>query len=167
MAWFSLIVTSDRVYRGEREDKITPMVREFLEWKGHYLAYNTIVPNNHAMIRNAVLKGISMSDVTLVTGGTGLSRRDISIDVVESIADRIVPGFGELHRLRSLESVGERSILSRTSAFMIGSKLVAVSPGNPDAVRIALEILVEIADHIREIALGASHWDKPCHNVNP
>ncbi len=160
MAWFSLVITSDKVYRGERRDEIRPLVESFLASRGHYLAYTRIVPNDPVMIRRAVIDAISRSDVTLVTGGTGLSDRDISIDVISSIAERVVPGFGELHRMKSLETVGYRAMLSRASAYMIGKRLIAVSPGNPDAVRVALEILVEIADHIRDMAQGVSHWDK-------
>ncbi len=163
MAWFALVVTSDRVYRGEKEDKLTPLAREYLEERGHLLVYRRIVPNNPFMIRQAVVDAASRADVVLVTGGTGLSKRDISIDVLESIADRRVPGFGELHRMRSMESVGLRAILSRASAYMIGGTLIAVSPGSPDAVRVSLEILAGIADHVRDLARGKSHWDaKAC-----
>ncbi|MCE4600040.1 MAG: molybdenum cofactor biosynthesis protein MoaB [Desulfurococcales archaeon] len=163
MAWFALVVTSDRVYRGEKEDRLTPLAREYLEEMGHLLAYRRVVPNNPFMIRQAVVDAASRADVVLVTGGTGLSKRDVSIDVLEAIADRRVPGFGELHRMRSVESVGLRATLSRASAYMIGGTLVAVSPGSPDAVRVSLEILAEIAGHVRDMARGKSHWDaKAC-----
>ena len=159
MAWFSLVITSDHVYRGEREDRIAPLVERMLEERGHYLAYTTIVPNDPRMIRSAVLDAVSRADVVLVTGGTGLSKKDVSIDVLERIAERRVQGFGELHRARSLERVGTRAILSRASAYTIGSKLVAVSPGSPDAVEIAVEILADIADHVRDMGKGKSRWE--------
>ena len=159
MAWFSLVITSDHVYRGEREDKLAPLVERMLEERGHYLAYKTIVPNDPLMIRQAVLEAVSRADVVLVTGGTGLSRKDVSVDVLEKIAERRVPGFGELHRARSRERVGTKAILSRASAYTIGGKLVAVSPGSPDAVEIAVEILADIADHVRDMARGKSRWE--------
>jgi molybdenum cofactor biosynthesis protein B len=159
LAWFALVVTSDRVFKGEKEDKITPLVREYLQSQDHILVYTKIVPNDPVLIRQAILEAASRAHVVLVTGGTGLSKRDITVDVAEKIAARKVPGFGEYHRQLSRESVGLRSLLSRVSAYMIGGTLIMVSPGNPDAVRVSLEILNEVADHIRDMAKGLSHWD--------
>lgn len=160
MVKFSLVITSDRVYRGEKEDRLTPLVSSLLAKGNHILAYRTVTPNDPTRIRSAVLDAASRSDIVIVTGGTGISGRDLSVDVVERIADRRLEGFGEIHRVRSMESVGLRSILSRTSAYQIGSAIIAVSPGSIDAVKTTLEILLEVADHAREMAQGASHWDK-------
>lgn len=159
MARFSLIVTSDKVYRGERRDEVTPLVSSILEGTRHVLVYARVVPNNPAVIRSAVLDAASRSDIVVVTGGTGLSKRDVSVDVLERISPRRLDGFGEAHRLRSLESVRHKAILSRAGAYQVGSSLVAVSPGSLDAVRVTMEVLLEIADHVREMIHGASHWD--------
>jgi len=153
-----LVVTSDRVYRGEREDRITPLVEERLAREGHLLVYKTVVPNDRGMIRRAVLDAASRAEMVLVTGGTGLSRRDISVDVLEEVAWRRVPGFGERHRLLSYERVGGRALASRAMAYLVGSAIVAVSPGNPDAVGISLDILLDMGEHAVEMVRGASHW---------
>ncbi|MCE4618523.1 MAG: MogA/MoaB family molybdenum cofactor biosynthesis protein [Desulfurococcales archaeon] len=160
MVRFSLVITSDRVYRGEKEDKITPFVSKYLAEKNRILAYRAVAPNNTSLIRSAVLDAVSRSDIVIVTGGTGISNRDLSVDVVERIASRRLEGFGEIHRMKSMESVGLRAILSRVSAYQIGSSLVIVSPGSLDAVRVTLEIIIEIAEHAREMAHGVSHWEK-------
>lgn len=160
MVRFSLVITSDRVYRGEKEDKITPFVSAYLAEKNHILSHRVVVPNNASMIRSAILDAVSRSDIVIVTGGTGISNRDISVDVVERISNRKLDGFGEIHRMKSMESVGLRSILSRVSAYQIGSSLVVVSPGSLDAVRVTLEIIVNVAEHAKDMARGVSHWEK-------
>lgn len=162
MVWFSLVVTSDRVYRGEREDKLTPLVREYLERKGHVLIHSTIVPNDPGMIRRAVLDAASRGDIVLVTGGTGPSKRDVTVNVLERIAERRLEGFGEAHRLKSMEKVGYKALLSRASAYQIGHSLIIVSPGAPGAVEVALEMAMDVAEHVKAIAQGASRWDKGC-----
>jgi len=157
---WSLIVTSDRVYRGERSDEVTPLVEEELRQAGHTLSYKAVVPNDILVIRREVLRACETSPIVLVTGGTGLSPRDVSIDAVASLASTRVPGFGEAHRRLSWEEVGERALLSRADAFVVEAGrrcFVAVSPGNPSAVRIALRLLIPIAKHLAEQLEGRPH----------
>ena len=157
MARFALLVTSDRVYRGEREDEVTPLVQEVLESRGHLLAYRAVVPNDPWVIRRRLVEALTWADVVLVTGGTGPSPRDVSVDVVESLAEKRLPGLGEEHRRRSRERVGFGALVSRTGGYIVGGRLVYVSPGSPDAVRLALEILLEGVEHLVAQARGAPH----------
>jgi len=159
---FGLVVTSDRVYRGEKEDRVTPLVRERLEAAGHELVYSTIAPNDAEAIRRGVEEACQAAEIVLVTGGTGISPRDISVDVVASMAYRRIPGFGEAHRRASWEEVGERAMLSRADAFIVrtnGSKpcFVAVSPGSPSAVGLALTLILPVAQHIVDQLSGKPH----------
>jgi molybdenum cofactor biosynthesis protein B len=157
MVNFSLVVTSDHVYRGKKADEVTPLVKERLAKEGHQLVYNVVVPNNPDIIKSAVLDAISRTDVVLVSGGTGPSPRDISYDVVKGLASKELPGFGELFRFKSLESVGYGVILTRASAFVVGRSLVVVVPGNPSAMSIALEILMPVVNHAVEQIHGEPH----------
>jgi len=160
MAEWSLIVTSDHVYEGRKKDEVTPLVEEELRRAGHTLAYKTVVPNNASKIKVEVVKACERAPIVLVTGGTGVSPRDVSIDAVSSIASTRVPGFGEAHRRLSWEEVGERSMLSRADAFIVDAGrrcFVAVSPGNPNAVSVALRLLIPVADHIAEQLEGTPH----------
>ncbi|WP_209442495.1 MogA/MoaB family molybdenum cofactor biosynthesis protein [Pyrolobus fumarii] len=147
---FGLVVTGDRVYRGEIEDRVTPLVKSVLEERGHKLLARLIAPNNIYLIMHAVLTLVVRDDIdaVIVSGGTGPRPRDISVDAVERIADRRLPGFGEEFRRRSLESTGMRAILSRAEAFIVNRRPVFVIPGSPDATRTALGIILDIIGHL-------------------
>lgn len=158
MARFGVVITSDQVYRGEREDQVSPLVDKMLSQSGHQLVYKSVVPNDVRSIIDRVREACTNADIVLVTGGTGISPRDVTVDAVASIAERVVHGFGELHRRLSYKEIGSRSILSRSTAYIIEDTcFVAVTPGNPSAARIALEILLPLADHIVEQLQGLPH----------
>jgi len=150
----ALVVTSDRVYRGEKRDEVTPLVEEWARARGVVLSWRTVVPNDPVRIRRAVARAVTHGEVVLVTGGTGLSPRDVSVDVVEGLAWKRVPGLGEEHRRRSMERVGARALLSRASGYVVGASLVFVSPGSPDAVQVSLSLLEEAGAHFAEQARG-------------
>ncbi|MDM7276023.1 MAG: molybdopterin-binding protein [Thermoprotei archaeon] len=152
----ALIVTSDSVYSGRRRDEITPLVAEIVRGFFEFVG-SRVVPNRVEEIRAAVLEYSRIADVILVTGGTGLSPRDVSIEALESIASKSVPGLGEEHRRRSYGKVGARALMSRSGGFVVGRALVFASPGNPDAVSIALEILAETVEHCLEDIRGLGH----------
>lgn len=156
----ALVVTSDRVSKGLAEDKLTPLVRSIVEKEGHILIWSAIVPNNPQDIRRAVLEAASWAGLVLVTGGTGPGPRDLSVETVREVAEKELPGLGELHRHISMESVGYAAFLSRTTAFVVGESLVMVSPGSPDAVEKALEILLTVGSHAVGAIRGRSRWDR-------
>ncbi len=155
MVEIALVVTSDKVFRGEKKDLVTPLAKKFLEENGHLLVYSTVVPNNLLKIREEVLKACERARIVLVTGGTGISPRDMSIEAVKCLSTKELPGFGEMHRYLSYKRVKEKALLSRATAFVIESKcFVALSPGNPDAVEVSLDILNSIASHVEDQLLG-------------
>ncbi len=139
---FCLIVTSDHVYRRLKEDKITPMLREILGHHGYRLKENKVVPNSPELIAEAVLNYASRCDIIVVTGGTGPSRRDVSLDTVKVIAEKEMVGFGELFRYLTYIEEGTKTWLSRASAFIVRGRLVIVVPGSPTASRLALEKII-------------------------
>lgn len=159
---FGLVVTSDRVSRGLASDKITPMVRRLLSEAGHVLAYAAVAPNSVPVIRRRILEAAARSDVVLVTGGTGPGPRDVSVEAARLVARKELPGLGLLLVERSRRTVGDKALLSRTSAFVVGESLVMVTPGSPDAVEIAVDILLEHAGHVVNAVRGASRWEKGC-----
>lgn len=140
--FFGLVVTSDKVFRGEKEDKITPLVRGLLSSSGFRLVYEVITPNDFNRILEETRKALERSDIVLVTGGTGFSSKDLAVKVVDSFNGIDIPGFGELFRMLSWNEVGARAWISRAKAKAINGKVLVALPGSPNAVRLALQKLV-------------------------
>ena len=111
--------------------------------------------NNHADIVVAVHAAIGAgADVVLALGGTGISKRDVTVEAIRSLVEKELPGFGELFRALSVKEIGTAAILSRaTLGATSEGKLLAVTPGSPAAVQLALkEILVPQLKHLlREV----------------
>lgn len=147
---FALIVTSDKIYKGEIKDRITPMVKNLLSISNKFrLVYHIIVPNSYDLIRNKVKEALSKADAVIITGGTGVSSRDLVVKVVDSFNGYDLPGFGELFRFLSWEQIGARAWLSRAKARIVNDKILFALPGSPDAVKLALEKLVlPVIDHL-------------------
>ena len=95
-------------------------------------------------------------DVIITTGGTGLTGRDITPEALEEIADKHIPGFGEIFRYISLETVGTSSIQSRACAVLAKGKYVFALPGSSGGV-------TDAWDKILVHQLDINH--KPCNFV--
>ena len=95
-------------------------------------------------------------DVIITTGGTGLTGRDITPEALEEIADKHIPGFGEIFRNISLKTVGTSSIQSRACAVLSGGKYIFALPGSSGGVTDAWE-------GILKHQLDIKH--KPCNFV--
>jgi molybdopterin adenylyltransferase len=88
-------------------------------------------------------------DTIITTGGTGISARDTTYEVVSRLIDKKLDGFGEIFRMLSYEEIGAAAILSRALAGAVGSKFLACLPGSTNAVRLAMEkLLVPEIPHV-------------------
>ena len=95
-------------------------------------------------------------DVIITTGGTGLTGRDITPEAIEEIADKQIPGFGEVFRTISLKTVGTSAIQSRACAILSNGKYIFALPGSSGGVTDAWE-------GILKHQLDINH--KPCNFV--
>ena len=95
-------------------------------------------------------------DVIITTGGTGLTGRDITPEAIEQIADKHIPGFGEIFRNISLKTVGTSAIQSRASAVLANGKYIFALPGSSGGV-------TDAWDGILKYQLDINH--KPCNFV--
>ena len=95
-------------------------------------------------------------DVVITTGGTGLTGRDITPEALNEIADKHIPGFGEVFRNISLKTVGTSAIQSRACAVLSNGKYIFALPGSSGGVTDAWE-------GILKKQLDINH--KPCNFV--
>lgn len=127
---------------------------ELLEAAGHRVASREIIPDEPAALRGLIerLVGDESVDAVLLTGGTGISRRDQTYETVSGLLTRVLPGYGELLRMLSFDQVGAAAMLSRAVGGLAGSTVVLTMPGSPAAVRLAMErlILPELGHLVRE-----------------
>jgi len=137
-----VVVTSDKVLRGVYSDEVTGLVARLVAKYGCELKNHTLVPNNRESIASAVAESLRRCDVVVVSGGTGLGPRDLSVDVVREICSKDIPGFGELFRYITFQTYGTAALATRAMACAAGDRLVFVTPGSPSAVELALDKLV-------------------------
>jgi len=130
--------------RTPENDSSGDLIQKELEAAGHGVVERRIVPDEPVQIRAVVVNAIARSDIdaVLLTGGTGVSPRDGTVETVEALLHKQLPGFGELFRQLSFEEIGAAGMLSRAIAGSAGRTAVFVMPGSSGAVRLALERLI-------------------------
>ncbi len=152
---FCLLVTSDAIFEGRRVDELTPLAKELVSSEGHELVKSVKAPNKPELIRELLKELLSSGecDVVVTTGGTGIGRRDVTVDVVNELCNKYLPGYGELFRYLTYLRHGTAAIASRATACVVGSKLVFTTPGSRDAFELAMKelILPEIKHLVMEL----------------
>lgn len=141
--------------RAQADDVSGRALREGLEAAGHSVVGQTVVRDEPEEIRAAVERGLQGgARAVLVTGGTGITRRDQTVEAVRPLLEKEIPGFGELFRMLSFQEIGSAAWLSRALAGTVRGALVFVLPGSPNAVRLALDrlILPELGHGVRELS---------------
>lgn len=125
---------------------------------GHDVVSREIILDTVHLIRAqvAALAARKDVDVIVLTGGTGLTRRDVTPDAIAPLAEKRIPGFGELFRWLSYKDIGTSTVQSRADGWLVGGTLVFALPGSTGAVRLAF-------DGILDEQLNATH--KPCNFI--
>ncbi|MDW7614086.1 MogA/MoaB family molybdenum cofactor biosynthesis protein [Peribacillus simplex] len=138
-----VITVSDT--RIEETDKSGALMVELLKSNGHEVTEYEIVKDEREAIQAAVTVGSQSSkvDVILTNGGTGIANRDVTIEAVQELMTKEIPGFGEIFRMLSFqEDIGSAAILSRAIAGVVNNKAVFSTPGSTGAVRLAMNKLI-------------------------
>ena len=133
------------------------VLREGLAAAGFEVVASRLVSDDEAAIEGALRELASGADAVVITGGTGVSPRDRTPEVVARLCERSLPGFGELFRVLSYQEIGAAALASRACAGQCGSTLVFALPGSPAACRLGLEkLIVPQLAHLVALARGAS-----------
>ena len=150
-----LTVTDTRTLKDDKSGLI--LVKKIAKAK-HNLIDRKICKDNKKDIKKIFKKWLNKKkiDVIITTGGTGLTGRDITPEAIEEIADKNIPGFGEVFRTLSLKTVGTSSIQSRACAVLANGKYIFALPGSSGGV-------TDAWDKILLHQLDINH--KPCNFV--
>ena len=141
-----LTVTDTRTLKNDKSGSI--LVNKISKAK-HNLIERKICKDNKKDIKKIIKKWLTKKkiDVIITTGGTGLTGRDITPEAIDEIADKHIPGFGEVFRTLSLKTVGTSSIQSRACAVLAKGKYIFALPGSSGGVTDAWDkILVHQLD---------------------
>tara|TARA_B100000579_G_scaffold191457_1_gene156413 strand:- start:59 stop:589 length:531 start_codon:yes stop_codon:yes gene_type:complete len=112
---------------------------------GHHVLYRNIVADDQERLKKTLKAWIDMDDVEVIltTGGTGVTGRDITPDVVLELSDKEIPGFGELFRWISFKHIGTSTIQSRAVGVLANATFIFALPGSTGACRDAWDEILE------------------------
>ena len=155
------VVTSDSIVDGEKPDS----AKEYFESESRklgYTPYSVYTRNSLVEIRDTVRRLlVKHCRVIIVTGGTGASKWDLSVEAVRPLAEKELPGIGDIHRILSYQEGVSSAWASRVTGFVSGKSLIFTIPGNPDALRVLFSIIGSKLDHVlRELAGEKVHSRK-------
>ena len=130
--------------RTEADDQSGRTIIDALEGAGHAVKAYAIVKDEPDQIDTTLRSWLKRGDLDLIcsTGGTGISSRDTTIEVVRRLLDKELEGFGQLFRMLSWDEVGPAAMLSRTVAGLSGQTLIFSLPGSSNAVSLAINRLI-------------------------
>ncbi len=139
---FAVITLSDT--RTEATDESGKFIRHTLADHGHSVPFYRVVPDDRAKIKTVVEDALvdSRVQVVITNGGTGIAARDTTFDVIVTLLEKPLPGFGELFRMLSFQEIGPAAMMSRATAGVVKGKVLFAIPGSTNAVRLAIEKLI-------------------------
>jgi molybdenum cofactor biosynthesis protein B len=147
-----LTVSTSRYHRygdvadpNEADDLSGEVILRKISSAGHDFTY-CLVPDGIEPLRSVAVN--RLEDALVICGGTGLSPQDLTIEAMEPLYEKSIPGFGEIFRLKSLEQVGSRAMLTRASAGVIRGVPVFCIPGSPLAAELGTDLILAELDHI-------------------
>ncbi len=151
----SIIIISDSRYKHlennkENNDLTTPLIKKLLLEQNHEICSTDLIPNESSLIKKKMETVIEKfhPDIIITSGGTGIGKRDITIETMSELFSKELTGFGELFRSLSYKKIGITAILSRATAGIYRNTLVFNLPGSPKAVELAIsEIILPMVPH--------------------
>ncbi|MFQ5990359.1 MAG: molybdenum cofactor biosynthesis protein B [Candidatus Methylomirabilales bacterium] len=149
---FAVITVSDS--RSEAEDESGKYIQNRMREAGHRLVAYRVLKNDLGAIQHEVMQLVEAKvECVVTTGGTGLGRRDVTIEGVLPLLDKSLGGFGEIFRYLSFQEVESAALMSRAMAGTSRGTLIFCLPGSIKAVKLALERLIvpELKHLIREL----------------
>lgn len=130
--------------RTRENDTSGDLIQERLESSGHKVVQRAIVREDMEKLRAQFRAWIDDKsiDVIISTGGTGMTRRDITPEAVQPFITKPIPGFGELFRMLSFQEIGTSTIQSRADAGIAEGTVIFMLPGSTNACRLGMDQII-------------------------
>jgi molybdenum cofactor synthesis domain-containing protein len=157
----AVITVSDRVSRGEAEDRSGPAAAEALRKLEFEVVEVRVVPDGVASVEAVLIEMVAHADLVVTTGGTGFSPRDLTPEATARVIERDAPGLAEAIRAVTF-GVNPHGMLSRGRSGIVGSTLIVNLPGSVKGVEESLAVVGPALRHAVELA-SARESD---HNVS-
>ena len=141
--------------RTDATDTSGRAIADLLTAAGHLVAGRAIVKDDAEVVREVLERQLANADVQAIvaTGGTGITSRDSTYEVVAGLLQKRLDGFGELFRMLSFEQIGPAAMMSRACAGIAAGHIIVSLPGSEAAVRLAMErLLIPELGHLIEQA---------------
>ena len=160
-AIIGVVTASDRASAGIYADESGPAIEAYLArvLTSPFRIERRIIPDGLESVRDTLidLADHQACDLILTTGGTGPAPRDLTPEATEAVAHRVLPGFGELMRQISLQSV-PTAILSRQMAAQRNACLIINLPGKPRSISVCLDAIFPAVPYCLDL-MGAARLE--------
>ena len=155
----AIITLSDRAYKGEYEDRSGPVIQELISnyfEKNIYtfLISTKIIPDDSSQLKNSISEFVSNKfDIIITTGGTGIGPRDITIETIQPMLHKEIPGIMEHIRIK-YGSKKPNALLSRGIAGTINESIIYTLPGSVKAVKEYMKEILNTLEHLLYMIRG-------------
>ena len=126
------------------DDKSGLWISRRVKKEGHEVVFHSVVPDDTQTIEQTIIEIISdyKPDVILLTGGTGISSKDVTIEAMRPMFDKELTAFGPLFAQLSFEEIDSAALLSRATAGVVKGTIVFCMPGSLKACKLACKALI-------------------------
>jgi len=143
----AVVTVSDT--RTMEDDLSGAIIKDILTENGHQVVEYDVIRDDVGIIREKINRILSSDvDIIIMNGGTGVSKRDVTVEALEGLIEKELPGFGELFRYLSYKEIGTTAILSRAFAGVSKEKAIICLPGSKNAVTLGMNFIVGELGHL-------------------
>jgi len=138
-------------------DKSGAWIKKFSSKEGCEVLIHKVIPDHEGLIKENILSSINDFNLNalLITGGTGISDKDVTIEAVKPLFYKELTAFGSIFTSLSFEEIDSAAVLSRATAGIIGKTIVFCMPGSLNACKLACKNIIfpelgHILNHVNE-----------------